>query len=135
MIFKSQKDLLYRCIFYSSFSLFIVSLFSAIISREWIVIILMPCLIGLFAWIWFGSRYTVTEKVLSVRLGPYKREINIEEITVIRKIKSPLASAALSMERLEINYGHYESIQISPVNANHFIEQLQKVNPDITVEK
>lgn len=133
MVFKAKKDLLYRLVFYSSFALFIIGFVSGINSREWLTITLMPLVFILFAWIWFGSRYTLVDDVLLVELGPFKRKITISKIKNVRKTNSILASASLATERLEISYGSYDRIQISPVELDRFIAKLQQINSEITI--
>lgn len=133
IIFKVKKDLLYSVLFYGAFILFFFGFYDGIVSSKWLTIILMPIFISFFAWIWFGSRYSLVDGMLIIRIGPFKRTIEIAKITTVRKTKSVLASAALAIERLEINYAHYETIQISPVETDRFITELKKIEPDISV--
>ena len=38
------------------------------------------------------------------------------------------------MNRIEINYGKYSTVQISPKNIDGFIKELKKNNPDIQIK-
>lgn len=69
-----------------------------------------------------------------MKLGPFNRTIPITTIKHIRKKKSLLASAALAFERLEICFGHYEQIHISPKYPKDFVKALQQLNPNITIK-
>lgn len=133
MIFKAEKDLLYRIIFYTSFGLLFYAIYSTIQEREWIATVVMILLLCFIASIWFGTTYTINEHTLIIRSGPFKQIVNITDITNIRKTKNPFASAALAMKRLEINDRHYNTVQISPVRARNFISELQKIQPDIKI--
>lgn len=133
MIFKAKKDLLYRIVFYISFGLLFYATYSTIQEREWIATVVMILLLCFLASIWFGTTYTINEQTLIIRSGPFKQTINITDITNVRKMKNPFASAALAMKRLEINNRHYNTVQISPVEATNFINELQKIQPEIKV--
>ena len=62
----------------------------------------------------------------------FKKNIEIEKITAISKTNSLLSSPAASITgRIELNYGKYSSIIISPKNKMAFIEDLIKINPNI----
>ncbi|RDW18030.1 hypothetical protein CWR45_10245 [Oceanobacillus chungangensis] len=45
---------------------------------------------------------------------------------ICKKTKNPLSSPALSLKRLEIVYGQYNSVLISPFDREEFIRILSK---------
>lgn len=65
--------------------------------------------------------------------GPFRWKIDIMTIISIRKTRNPLSSPALSLNRLEIRYGKWNTILISPKNVDQFCENLRKVNSKIDI--
>jgi len=97
-------------------------------------IILMPLMIYLLSAIWFHTQYKLEKERLDISYGPIKKSIHIQDIHSIRRTKNPFVAPALSMKRVEINYGKYKTIQISPNDINQFILVLQKRNPQIQMK-
>ncbi|WP_409254340.1 PH domain-containing protein [Bacillus sp. SCS-153A] len=52
----------------------------------------------------------------------------------MRKVKSPITSPSLSINRLEIHYQKYEVIHTSPKEDEVFINCLIKMNPKVRIE-
>ena len=92
-------------------------------------------IIGFLLWIWFGTGYKVQEEHIKVQFGPFRSSIRIEEIKKVSKIKSPFTAPVLSVNRLEILYGKYDVMDISPKNENEFIRLLVTKNPQIQVDQ
>ncbi|WP_144463720.1 PH domain-containing protein [Siminovitchia fortis] len=63
-----------------------------------------------------------------------KKTIVIRSIKSIRFAKNPFTSPALSIHKIEINYGKYETISISPKDTDKFIEILKKNNSQIKMK-
>ncbi len=59
------------------------------------------------------------------------QKISIDSITKVKKSRSLWASAAPSINRLEVFFGKYDSVLISPNEQKLFVEGLQKINPKI----
>lgn len=130
MIFHSKKDLwLGLFIWITIGGGFIIPLLTA----ATIVRVVMSIIIFFVAWIWFGTDYQVSEGTLKVRSGPFKWNIVISEIKSIKKTRNPLSSAALSLDRLEVRYGHSSMILISPKEKERFIDVITSINPNIKV--
>ena len=85
-------------------------------------------------WIWFGTGYKIEDGLLQIRYGPLRSQIKIEEITKIRRTKNPFTAPALSIYRLQITYGKYEVVDISPKDEKAFLNALLKKNPTIKLE-
>jgi hypothetical protein len=99
-------------------------------TEEKIVSSLLSILLPIFIlWIWFTTYYVIDEKHLIVRFGPFKKTVPLHSIKSVKKIMNPLSSLALSLKRLEIVYGQYHSVLISPKNRDEFIEVLSKRCP------
>ena len=85
------------------------------------------------SWVWFGTYYEIKGKQLIVVGGPFRWKIDVMSINSIRKTLNPLSSPALSLKRLEIQYGKYNTILISPKHDNKFCEMMKKINPKIEI--
>ncbi|WP_245998033.1 PH domain-containing protein [Aquisalibacillus elongatus] len=105
------------------------------LDQHWIKIVFL-CPIGFcLLWIWFKTGYTIQNNFIKIQYGPFKKEIKIDEIHSIRETKNPFTAPSLSMYRIEINYGKYNTIQISPKNIDEFIYELEKRNSNIQIKK
>lgn len=82
-------------------------------------------------WLWFGTYYEIREGELKVVAGPFRWKIDIMEIKSIRKTRNPLSSAALTLDRLEILYGKWGMVLISPKNEEKFCEIISEKNPKV----
>ncbi|MFD2727302.1 PH domain-containing protein [Hyunsoonleella rubra] len=90
----------------------------------------------LFLWYVFHSiKYTISEGYLKVVCGfLYRKQISVDTIKSIKKTNSLISSPAASItKRIQISYGTYGTIVISPENRTDFIGMLQKANPLIKV--
>jgi hypothetical protein len=86
------------------------------------------------AWLWFRTYYEIGEEYLKIVSGPIRSKVQICSITSIKRTRNPLSSPALSTERLEIKYGKWNFVLISPQNEVEFCEILKKKNPNIGVD-
>ncbi|WP_026673735.1 PH domain-containing protein [Alkalihalobacterium bogoriense] len=97
---------------------------------------LIPVICAIFlGWIWFQTGYTIEAETLFIKCGPIKSLVKITDIEQIRLTKNPFTAPALSMEKIEIQYSPYRTVQISPINQQEFIEHLLKRNPTITFDQ
>lgn len=71
-------------------------------------------------------RYGITDRELIIRFGLVRQRIPLEKITEVRPTRSPLASPALSMDRLAIRTGKgfLPGAQISPARREEFLTLL-----------
>lgn len=88
---------------------------------------------GLLLWIWFTTYYVIERNSLVVRSAFIHKIIPVYEIKSIRRTFNPLSSPALSLDRLEIQYGNGKMVLISPENREKFLEELKKLNPSINI--
>lgn len=79
---------------------------------------------GLPVWLLFSTRYTLDKGQLTVQSGPFKWRIPVAEIRNITPTSNPLASPALSLRRLRIDYGRGKSLMISPSNKEQFLQDI-----------
>jgi membrane-bound ClpP family serine protease len=88
---------------------------------------------GLFLYLNFSTEYTITEAgILNVKCGfLYNKCFDINKIKSIAKTGNLISSPAPSLDRIELTYGKFEVIVISPKDKNGFAGELTKVNPKI----
>ncbi|WP_191273522.1 PH domain-containing protein [Neobacillus kokaensis] len=89
---------------------------------------------GFIMWLWFATYYEINGNELKIVAGPFRSRIDIIEIKSIRPSRSILSSPALSMNRLEILYGKWGMVLISPKNEEQFCEKLMNINPNIDIK-
>lgn len=135
MIFTSKKDIWMGIIMWGAIALFAwIFCQSIFVQFDILGIIFMSILIYLLCSIWFNTRYKIEKDILKVSYGPFRKSINIKEITSIRHTTNPFVAPALSMSRIEINYGKYNTISISPKDRTTFINELQTINAHIQMK-
>lgn len=93
---------------------------------------LLAC--SLVAWIWLGTGYRFEDGALLARSGPFRWRIPLGEIVEVLPTRSPLASPALSLDRLEVRYGRDGILLdgillISPEDPERFLRDLMARNP------
>ena len=132
MKWKSQKDWWLSLIVWITMISAMGSGFFALIDQtlniwDLIIIITLCVLLPLFIlWMWLTTYYVVDENHLIIQFGPFKKVIPLDTIKSVRKTTNPISSPALSLKRLEIVYGYYDSVLISPIHRDEFIEVLSE---------
>lgn len=131
MYFPSKKDLWLYPIIWGC----IIACFTPIfIGRDFEALFFTIPLAILLVLNWFTTGYKVNNELLIIQNGPIKKKISIKDIKKISKTKNPLASSALSFDRLEIIYGSdFAMALVSPKNKQKFASLLKSVNPQIEV--
>ena len=86
-------------------------------------------------WLWLSTYYVIDENNLLVKYGPFKKVVPLHTITSVRKTNNPFSSPALSLKRLEILYGQYDTVLISPKDRDEFIKILAEKCPQMRVNK
>ncbi len=81
--------------------------------------------LALPVWLLFTTDYTVTGASLFIRSGPFRWQLSLDEISGVKPSKSVLSAPALSLDRLQIEYGRNQSILVSPKNQHEFISALR----------
>lgn len=108
--------------------------FGAIQSLESLYV-LIPVLLFILSLMW-NTRYRIHEDgYLRVVSGiiPFPK-IKISELTRVSYTSNPLSAPALSLKRLGLYRNNQMVGLISPADRAKFIEELQKVNPNIQVK-
>lgn len=111
-------------------------IYEGIITKDLVLILTFVGIILLILSFLLMISYTIIDDSLIISSGLFgKQKIAISDITSIRKTNNPLSAPAMSINRLEIKYGHnFDYALISPVRREEFVEELSKINPDIKVE-
>jgi hypothetical protein len=80
-----------------------------------------------------STKYTIKEEgVLNVKCGfLYNKDFDISTIKSVAKTNSIISSPAPSMDRIEIIFGKFDVLVISPNDKNAFVKELKRVNPQI----
>lgn len=103
-----------------------------------LILLISTLLPSLLIWnIYTDTHYTIFDdnRTLRVKSGfIINSRYDINKITRIRNTRTWLSSPALSIDRIEITFGRYNKIIISPLHKEAFINHLLSLNPDIQVE-
>lgn len=106
----------------------------ALFHGVWWLIIILGFTIAAIIHMYLNTYYEIKEESLIIRSGFFRyATISIASIKKVRPSFSPLASAALSLDRLEISYGKFDSVLISPKEKEAFIHALMDLNPEIQI--
>ena len=78
----------------------------------------------------FFIKYTFYSTHLLISCGIYGKErVEYQLIRQMKETKNPISSAAMSLDRLQIDYmekGYHQTVLISPVRKKEFIERLEQ---------
>ncbi|MEO1034821.1 MAG: PH domain-containing protein [Pseudomonadota bacterium] len=72
-----------------------------------------------------NTKYTVDSESLRIDCGPFRWQIPLSDIHGVQPSHNPLASPALSLDRLEIRYGDNRVVLVSPRDKDGFIAALR----------
>jgi len=88
---------------------------------------------GLCLYLNFSTVYTITnDGILKVKCGfLYNKWFDINKINSIAKTGNLISSPAPSLDRIELTYGKFDLIVISPKDKIGFALELIKINPKI----
>lgn len=86
---------------------------------------------ALLAWIVLDTSYTLSGSDLIVRSGPVRATIPVATIRRVRRSSTILAGPALSLRRLEIDHGRYDTAIVSPADVDGFLAALRARHPGI----
>ena len=88
-------------------------------------------------WILLDTKYSINGEILYFYSGPFRGKININSIRKIEHHSGLIVPVtykpALDTKGLILYYNSFDYIYISPKEVNVFLEELLKINPNITV--
>ena len=84
-------------------------------------------------WLFRTTDYTITEPDLLIRSGPVRWTVPLASIHSVRPTRSLLSAPALSTDRLEIRYGTWGVVVISPEDKRAFAIAIRARVPSVDV--
>ena len=76
-------------------------------------------------WLLYGTRYTITDRMLHIRSGPFHWRVALHAIQEVVPTRNPLSSPACSLDRLWIRYrGGRLGVMVSPRDKDRFLQDL-----------
>lgn len=99
-----------------------------------LIFILMVILPIQLLWMWLTTYYVLDDSHLVIKYGPFKKVIPLNTIKSVKKTMNPWSSPALSLKRLEIMYGKYDIVLISPIDRDKFMEIISERCPQIKIK-
>lgn len=81
---------------------------------------------ALSIWIMLQTYYEFHGDYLLVRCGPFWRKLLIRDIASVESTRNPLASMALSLDRIAIKMRSGSGVMISPRDKTRFLKELSK---------
>ncbi len=98
-----------------------------------ILIILLPVVLFVVH-MFLTTNYKIEGNTLIIKSGfLFLKTIDINSIKKIKETNNPLSAPATSIDRLEITYGKFDSILISPKLKKEFIDHILSINPNVEV--
>jgi hypothetical protein len=96
------------------------------------VAVMLP-LLAFILHLFYKTTYSINaNNELLIKSGfIFNLRIDIADITSITKISSLLSSPAPSLDRIELKYGKWDTVIISPQDKVAFTNALLKINPSI----
>ena len=88
---------------------------------------------GFCLYINFKTKYTITnDNILNITCGfLYTKNYDINKIKSISESTNLMSSPAPSLDRLELTYGKFDVIIVSPKDKIGFANSLKRLNPNI----
>jgi membrane protein YdbS with pleckstrin-like domain len=101
---------------------------------DFVIVLILAVMLPVFLlWMWLTTYYVLDESNLVIKYGPFKKIIPLNTIKSVKKTMNPLSSPALSLKRLEIIYGQYNMVLISPKDRDEFMKILSKHCPQAEI--
>lgn len=77
-------------------------------------------------WLHHSTTYTFSELELLVRSTGLSWRVPLRDIRAVTATRDPLASPALSFDKLRIDYGPLRTVMVSPADRELFLQELEK---------
>lgn len=91
-------------------------------------------LLLLFWYLYRTTHYTFRADALHVRCGPFTLDIPYDDVRRASPSSSLMSGYAMSLRRIEVEYGRFDTVLISPADRAGFLDELRRRAPhaDIT---
>lgn len=101
---------------------------------NWASIIVQLLAFAFVVHLFLTTNYTIENESLKVKSGfMVNKTIDIQSIKKISETNNMLSSPATSLDRLEITYGKFDSVLISPKLKREFIERIKALNSNVEI--
>lgn len=102
---------------------------------SWLGIIILLSVILFVIHMFLTTNYTIDNEHLTIKCGFFfNKTIDIKTIKVISETNNLLSAPATSLDRLEITYGKFDAVIISPKRKAEFINDIITLNPNVEVK-
>lgn len=107
-------------------------IYKGINTKTLVLTVFLVLIYSLILHMFFKREYIIENRILKIkcRFFTYK-PISINSIKTVAKTSNIISSPAASFDRIEITYGKFDEIIISPKNKLKFVKDLKEINPDI----
>jgi len=101
-------------------------------SNMFLMTLALIILFGFVLHMFLNTTYKIEKGKLYKKCGFFNyNPVNIGEMKKVSKSSNIISSPAASFDRIEITYGKFDELIISPKHKTKFVEDLQKINPGI----
>ena len=101
-------------------------------SNMFLMTLALIILFGFVLHMFLNTTYKIEKGKLYIKCGFFNyNPVNIGEMKKVSKSSNIISSPAASFDRIEIRYGKFNELIISPKHKTKFVEDLQKINPKI----
>jgi len=101
-------------------------------SNMFLMTLALIILFGFVLHMFLNTTYKIEKGKLYIKCGFFNyNPVNIGEMKKVSKSSNIISSPAASFDRIEITYGKFDELIISPKHKTKFVEDLQKINPGI----
>jgi len=129
--FKSKIDIWLAFLLILIFGL---ALIQFVYNQDWIGLTFILLVIAFIVHMFATTFYIIENDKLRIKCGfLINILIEIKSIKKISETFNVLSSPALSLDRLEIVYGKYNSVLISPKEKKRFMEAIKSVNSEVEI--
>lgn len=99
---------------------------------HWLGIAILAPVILFVVYMFMTTKYTIENGKLTVKSGfLFHKTIDINTIKKIKETNNFISAPATSLDRIELFYGKYDSIIISPKKKKEFIAEIKTLNPNV----
>ena len=131
MEFKSKVDLWLAAVLWGSVA---ICFFPVFLEDGLIIGLVIGIPMAIFVLLlWINTKYSIRDEHIVIKGVLKDNLVPISSITSINSTRNPSSAPALSLDRLEINYGNFDFLLISPLEKERFVEELLKINPQIKI--
>ncbi len=101
----------------------------------WIGLLINTVVLLFTLHLFLNTYYVIDGEFLIVKSGMmFNKKVDINSVKNIKETKTIISAPALSFDRLEVNWGKYTGVVISPKDKKRFIDHMTRINPLIDVQ-